>query len=204
MSRRNAAILVVALIFTGFVITLVVYAFQILSVENPEGDQDPFWKEPDWQGVGTITIGGHVDKTLSLNLTEIKTSFTQVEKEFHFKNDYGTEWSDRFKGASLKSIIQVLELNITNTFEVQFVAEDGFKSAKINSTTIWNHPEDIIVAYEENGAPLKPKLEGGDGPFHSVVERGVIPDPNSQSAITWLAKIVINGDPAELEQLEGI
>jgi len=51
-----------------------------------------------------------------------------------------------------------------------------------------DHPELVIIAYEENGAPLF-----GDGPLRSVLDQSILPDGEygSQYSVQMLSEIII-------------
>ena len=99
MEKRKFYILISVILVGISIFWLNVYAFIELEI-------DPFWK---FKNNDTLTIKGNVQTTLVLNLEDIKSDlYQQVDnKEFHFVNAIGRQFSNNYPGASLWSILQV-------------------------------------------------------------------------------------------------
>lgn len=213
LSKRNVGILVACLVFVTTLVPLLWFAYQNLLEDSSPFDEDTYWVEPAWPGVGSVVIAGHVSHQVNLTTSAFASQFTagflqldrdfpRVDRAFNFKNDFGTEWTERYGGVSLRVLVETLHLNLTPHFTVEFVAQDGYKNPhELNETVIWAHPDEIIVADTYRGRAMDPKLEGGDGPFRSVVERGLVANPNSQDLLKWLSKVLIVSDETELAAL---
>lgn len=118
-----------------------------------------------------VTIRGKVTEELKLTLTDLKSDkYTQITADFNFKNSYGTEWTSKYTGATLWSILEGILKDDATTFV--FIGEDGYESPVPLSI------KDIAKAYE-NQVILAYELEGkllssDTGPVRSVIDREAI------------------------------
>ncbi|MFX1236760.1 MAG: molybdopterin-dependent oxidoreductase [Promethearchaeota archaeon] len=181
MQRRNFYILLFSIIFGNFVIWINVYAFIILDASLP-GDTVTF------KGDGIIS-------EVSISLSDVKSNEYQqvIDKEFSFINSGYNEYTDIYSGASLWSIIQVevMLLDDPSYLTFRFYAYDGYSSpSALNLSLAMTYPEDVIIAYENDGVPLNAQ---NGGPLRSIINRNIIPSLfNSQYAVQQLKFIVID------------
>ena len=83
----------------------------------------------------------------------------------------------------------------------QFWARDYYHSPKpLNLSIAQNNPDLVIIAYEEDGAPLFEK-----GPLRSVIDQSIMPDGeySSQYSVQMLSEITINALRDRIRELEG-
>jgi len=141
-----------------------------------------------------IIQGNGVNRELVLTTTQMKSDkYDQyIDKTFHIMNRFETEYDKIYSGVSLWSILiaeSLLELDASSlTFE--FWARDLYHSPKpLNLSIVKSNPDLVLIAYEEDGAPL---FE--EGPFRSVIDQTIIPEGeySSQYSVEMLNKIIIN------------
>ena len=182
METRNFYILVTSVLIGVIIFWLMVIAFTELDI-------DPF-EDPN-----KITIEGNgTSKSLSLSVSELTSGkYNLVEdKTFHIKNKYDTEDDIIYSGISLWSIIEVENLIIhpSSELEFRFYGRDGYTSPKFLNLSIAEiNPDLVILAYEENGVPLL-----GEGPLRSIMDQSVMPpdEYSAQYSVQKLYLIIIN------------
>ena len=182
MEARNFYILI-ASIAVGMVIFWL-FLFAVIEL-----DADLF------QDPNSITIRGDgVNREITLTITQLKSDkYDQnIDKNFHIMNSFETEYDIIYSGVSLWSIL--IEENLLDldpsllTFE--FWARDLYHSPKpLNLSIALDNPDLVIIAYEENGAPLF-----DEGPLRSVIDQAIMPDGeySSQYSVQMLSEIRIN------------
>jgi hypothetical protein len=182
MQTRNFYILVASIMIAMGVFWLSVYAMIELDI-NPF--QDP----------NIITFKGNgLNREISLEVNQLKSdSYHQViDRTFHIINFYETEYTMVYTGISLWSILDTETLLDGSPSELtfQFYGRDGYHSPKpLNLSIAQYFPDLVILAYEENGAPL---FE--DGPLRSVIDQTIVPAGEfaSQYSVSLLNTIIIN------------
>jgi len=182
MESRNFYILIASIIVGMIAIGLFVFTVAELDADLLQ-DSD------------TITIRGNgVNREITLTITQLKSDkYDQsVDKIFHIMNSFETEYDIVYSGVSLWSIL--VEENLIDedpsilTFE--FWARDLYHSPKpLNLSIAQNNPDLVILAYEEDGAPLFEK-----GPLRSVLDQSIMPEGeySSQYSVQMLSEIRIN------------
>lgn len=185
METRNFYILISSIIVGIVIFWLFIFAYYYAVIEL---DADLF------QDPNTVKIrGSGVNREITLNITELKSDkYDQViDKTFHLLNRFGTEEDKIYSGVSLWSILEVENLinGEVSTLTFEFWGRDLYHSPKaLNLSIVKDHPELVIIAYEENGAPLF-----GDGPLRSVLDQSIIPagEYSSQYSVQMLSEIII-------------
>jgi len=171
MEKRNFNILIVSLITGITLFWLSVYNIVQLDIDYGQYLQDQF-TDPDELD---ITIKGNgVTREITLRVAELKSDrYNQViNRQFHFINAVGRRFDKIYSGVSLWSILIVENILKPSASTFIFIGRDGYHSEKpLSLRLVEENPEDVILAYEEDGHPLF-----NDGPIRSVVDYYVIPD----------------------------
>jgi hypothetical protein len=182
MKTRNFYI-AIASIVVGVVI------FWLFLYTMLELDADLF------QDPNSITIQGTgVNREVTLTITQLKSDKYEqfIDKVFHIMNSFETEYDVVYSGVSLWSILITENLidEDPSVLTVMFWARDLYHSPRPLNLSIAEHNSDmVIIAYEENGAPL---FE--EGPLRSVLDQSIMPvgEYSSQYSVQMLSKIIIN------------
>ena len=186
MEKRNFYILIVSTIIGMSVFWLSLYSFIILDVDPFQNIKNLFGDE----NTVVVTIKGNIAEEFELTLADLKSDrYLQVEdRSFHIVNAIGREYFLTFSGVSLWSVLEVENLLNINSETFLFIGGDGYYAeTSLNLSLAENYPEQIILAYEQDGQPLFI-----DGPIRSVVDHELIPDKaNTHYAIKNLKTIMI-------------
>ena len=181
MKTRNFYILISSIIVGMVIFWLLLYAIVELDADL---FQDP----------NSVTIrGSGLNREITLTITQLKSDkYDQViDKTYHFMDFFETEYDIIYSGVSLWSIIEEENLiyGEISILKFEFWGRDLYHSPKaLNLSIVKDHPELVIIAYEENGAPLF-----GDGPLRSVLDQSILPDGEygSQYSVQMLSEIII-------------
>jgi len=148
-----------------------------------------------FQDPNSITIKGDgINREITLTISQLKSDkYDQyIDKNFHIMNSFETEYDIIYSGVSLWSILveeNLLDLE-PSSLTFQFWARDLYRSPKpLNLSLAQNYSGFVILAYEENGAPL---FE--EGPLRSVIDQTIMPEGeySSQYSVQMLSEITIN------------
>ncbi len=182
METRNFYILIASVI-----VGMVIFWLFLFAVVELDADlfQDP----------NSITIQGEgVNREVTISISQLKSDKYEqyIDKTFHIMNSFETEYDVIYSGVSLWSILVAEDLIDQDSSELtfQFWARDLYHSPKpLNLSIAEDNSGMVIIAYEEDGAPLF-----GEGPLRSVIDQSVIPDGeySSQYSVQMLSKIIIN------------
>ncbi len=181
MEARNFYIAIASIAVGMVIVWLFIFAIIELDVDL---FQDP----------NTITIQGDgVNRQITLTTTQLKSNkYDQyIDKTFHILNSFDTEDDVIYSGVSLWSIIieeALIDVD-PSLLTFQFWARDQYHSPfPLNLSIAQNNPNLVIIAYEENGAPLF-----GDGPLRSVLDQTTMPEGqySSQYSVQMLSEIII-------------
>lgn len=93
--------------------------------------------------------------------------------------------SVEFKGIELAEFLKSQNIDLTNSKMITFNASDGYRIA-VKTEEVLEH-KNVYLVYEMDGEKLKPKKNGGTGPFRIVIRR----DPFSQRWIKHLEEILV-------------
>ncbi|NHJ25659.1 MAG: hypothetical protein EAX89_13830 [Candidatus Lokiarchaeota archaeon] len=186
MEKRNFYILIASILIGMSVFWISVYSFIILDIDPFQNIKNLFPEE----NTIVITIKGNVVEEFELTLSELKSDrYLQIEdKQFHFLNAIGREYDLIFSGVSLWSILSVENLLKPGAMTFLFIGGDGYYAeTPLSLSLAEQNPEQVILAYEQDGEPLF-----YDGPLRSVVDHEVIPDKaNTHYAVKYLKTILI-------------
>ncbi|MFW9938611.1 MAG: molybdopterin-dependent oxidoreductase [Candidatus Thorarchaeota archaeon] len=175
MEKRNFYLLIASICIGISLFWLFTYSYIILDV-NPSQN--------------TIIIKGKVSNEIDLTLSDLKSDkYLQIrDKTFHIVNAIGREYDLVFSGVSLWSIFEVENILQEDAKTFLFIGGDGYYAeTPLDIQLAQDYPNQIILAYEQDGQPLF-----YDGPIRSVVDHEVIPDKaNTHYAIKELKTILI-------------
>jgi len=175
------------ILIASIVVGMVIFWLFLFAVIELDADlfQDP----------NSITIRGEgVNREITLTMNQLKSDKydQQIDKTFHIMNSFETEYDIIYSGVSLWSIL--IEENLIDEdpslLTFQFWARDLYHSPKpLNLSIAQDNPDSVILAYEENGAPL---FE--EGPLRSVLDQSIMPEGeySSQYSVQMLSEIRIN------------
>ena len=186
MQKRNFFIFVGSVVIGMSIFWLSLYSFIILDVDPLQNIKNIIGDE----NTVVVTIKGNVVEEFELTLSDIKSDkYLQIEdREFHMVNAIGREYYLTFSGVSLWSILEVENLLNLDSSTFLFIGGDGYYAeSSLLISLAENNPEQVILAYEQDGQPLF-----YDGPVRSVVDHEIIPDKtNTHYAVQNLKTIVI-------------
>lgn len=160
------------------------YNWNQLNSSNSNNNNSNNSSEPCY-----LKIYGNVAREQFIPYSAIAgNNYTRIENEpFEFLNSFGTRYNATISGVSLYSILIYYSLLTNTSTNIQFEADDGYKSPKLPISIMINNTNSVIIATHEKGVAYKSKSTGGDGPLVSAVKLNVI--QNNQEVIDYLAEI---------------
>ncbi len=173
MNKKTGIILAVVIaniVLVGTVVTLYFTVFK-------QGD--------DQTEEGKIIITGLVDHQINLTLADLKL-MPNITKEYTL-NGNPNIIAD-YTGVSLEYLI-VEVANITENYNVRVISIDKY-SYSLTMAEILATP-DIIIAYMKDGEYIKPRTEGGNGPFRLIIPPKFEGEFNGQFSVKYVAEIEI-------------
>ncbi|MFX0057876.1 MAG: molybdopterin-dependent oxidoreductase [Candidatus Hodarchaeota archaeon] len=175
MEKRNFNLLIASMCIGISLFWLFMYSYVILDIDPLQNN---------------ITIKGKVRTEIELKLSDLKsTKYLQIkDRTFHIVNAIGREYDLVFSGVSLWSIFEVENILEEDASTFLFIGGDGYYAeTPLAIQLAQDYPNQIILAYEQDGQPLF-----YDGPIRSVVDHEVIPEKaNTHYAIKDLKTILI-------------
>ncbi len=174
---RNGKILIFFGAILAVTIPLIWYNF---SVQNPI-----IWE---------LKISGNVNQEVIIHYQQlVDGDYGMItDREFYFKNSFGTEDYYIFSGASLWQILNQTGVLRGNSSEFYFRCADNYETATLSLASIQANPQYVIIAFKQGDDYIKPKSEGGDGPLRAVVDYELTkPAPNSQYWAKYVNEVII-------------
>jgi DMSO/TMAO reductase YedYZ molybdopterin-dependent catalytic subunit len=116
---------------------------------------------------GTLQLTGAVNNQVNVTVGELKT-FPQSTLQVTLTSSSNIEENGVFNytGVAVRDILE--QAGVTeNTTSVYLQASDGYGATLSFQEVMQN--ENIILAYEKNGEPMKHLTEGGEGPIRLVI-----------------------------------
>jgi DMSO/TMAO reductase YedYZ molybdopterin-dependent catalytic subunit len=175
MEKRNFNLLIASICVGISLFWIFAYSYVILDVDPLQNN---------------IVIKGKVSNELELKLSDLKSDkYLQIkDRTFHIVNAIGREFDLVFSGVSLWSILEVENILDEDASTFLFIGGDGYYAeTPLDIQLAQDFPNQIILAYEQDGQPLF-----YDGPIRSVVDHEVIPDKaNTHYTVKELKTILI-------------
>lgn len=146
------------IVIISLALAVMIAAIAVLAVLNAPKDKAENGSLTIVQGENTLAVLS-MEQLKKLPAVEITADMGSASSA----GIYGT-----LKGATIREILQSINPDLTASGKrVYAYAEDGFVLT-YNMTEILAD-DSIIVAYEHDGAPMRSKAEGGEGPLRVVV-----------------------------------
>ena len=90
-----------------------------------------------------------------------------------------------FTGVELRTVLEEYKVDIQADSTIEVKALDGYASA-IQGEEVLEH-KNVYITIAMNGEPLKPKSEGGLGPYYLVIRNGEF----SQRWVKFMEEIIV-------------
>lgn len=169
MNKKQIVIIAVALV-------VMIAAIAVLAVLNAPKDK---------VNAGSLTIVQGENTLAVLTMEQLK-KLPAVEVEVSMGSASSVGIYGKLKGVTIREVLNSINPSLTESGKrVYAYAEDGFVLT-YNMTDILAD-DSIIVAYEHDGAPMRGKAEGGEGPLRVVVAD----DPHANRSCKYAYKLEV-------------
>jgi len=166
------AVVIANIVLVGTVVTLYYTVFQ----------------KDDQVEEGKLIITGLVDQQINLTLVDLEL-MPNITQQYVL---VGTPTINaEYTGVSLAYLV-VNVANVSENYKIGVIPIDNYPHPLLTLNDVLTHP-DIIIAYKKNGEYLKPRTEGGNGPYRLIIPLGAIEDHgfNGQYCMKYVVEINI-------------
>jgi DMSO/TMAO reductase YedYZ molybdopterin-dependent catalytic subunit len=124
-----------------------------------------YYTRPDaTQPAGTLQIKGSVANPSNLTYAQL-AAYPSISMQVTINGHQGGNGNYTYTGVTLKELLTQAGVS-SNATTVYIQASDGYGTTlTIEEAT----KEDVIIAYQKEGASMTPLKDGGEGPFRLII-----------------------------------